>query len=356
MSEVRLEHIDKSFGHAEVLKDISLHIPDGSFTILLGPSGCGKSTLLRIVAGLEKNDSGRVLIGKRDVSRMPPGERNVAMVFQNYALYPHLTVCQNIEYGLKARKVKKEEREKLVAQAVKMVRLEDQVQKLPAHMSGGQRQRVALARAIVKRPCIFLMDEPLSNLDAKLRSEMRFELIEMYERLHTTFLYVTHDQVEAMSMGTHIVILDKGVIQQQGSPREIYENPGNVFVAGFIGSPPANLLWTAYATFAIRPEQVRVGEVAEPHICLPGRIVGSEHLGNETLYNVQTAFGPVQMRTENTWEGARGGTTLKLPVNKLMVFDEAGRRMADNAATSRVIAALQNAARKRQDEAIACNQ
>jgi sn-glycerol 3-phosphate transport system ATP-binding protein len=352
MSEVTLEHIDKRYGRAEVLKDISLHIPDGSFTILLGPSGCGKSTLLRIIAGLEKNDAGQVLIGGRDVTRTPPGERDVAMVFQNYALYPHLTVYQNIEYGLKARGVKKAEREELVAQAVAMVRLEDQVKKLPANMSGGQRQRVALARAIVKRPNIFLMDEPLSNLDAKLRSEMRFELIELYERLGATFLYVTHDQVEAMSMGTHIVVLNQGEIQQRGSPREIYEKPQNVFVAGFIGSPPANLLRTDYAVFAVRPEHIRTDETAEPHIALPGQIVSSEHLGNEALYSARTIFGQMRFRMENTWDGARGRVILKLPVDRIVALNASGSLIEDAEVRERLIAALNSTI----TESAACGQ
>ena len=202
MGKIAIEHLVKNFNKTKVLKDISLEIEDGSFTILLGPSGCGKSTLLRIIAGLETPTSGRLFIDDKDVTDSEPKDREIAMVFQNYALYPHMSVFKNVEYGLKIKKIPKEKRRKMVDDVLKMVDLSDQAEKLPAQMSGGQRQRVALARAIVKDPRVFLMDEPLSNLDAKLRTQMRFELIEMYKKVKNTFLYVTHDQVEAMSMGT----------------------------------------------------------------------------------------------------------------------------------------------------------
>jgi sn-glycerol 3-phosphate transport system ATP-binding protein len=263
------------------------------------------------------------------------------MVFQNYALYPHLTVYQNIEYGLKARKVKKAERDFLVEQALAMTRLEDQAKKLPAQMSGGQRQRVALARAMVKRPKIFLMDEPLSNLDAKLRGEMRLELIDLYRKLGATFLYVTHDQVEAMSMGTNIVILDKGIIQQRGIPRDIYEKPDNLFVAGFIGSPPANLLKTGGRVFGIRPEHISLRRFQEGQISLPGDIVSGEHLGNETIYSVQTEFGLVTMRTENCWNSERREVLLHLRREKIMVFDSAGFRVAPGPRREEAVAELE---------------
>lgn len=327
MSKVLIDKISKHFGPVEVLQEIELEIPDGSFTVLLGPSGCGKSTLLRIIAGLEKANCGQVSIGERVVTQLAPGERDVAMVFQNYALYPHLTVRQNIEYGLKARKVKKGEREKLVQDALEMVRLTDQASKLPAQMSGGQRQRVALARAIVKRPHVFLMDEPLSNLDAKLRGTMRAELTDLYRRLKTTFLYVTHDQVEAMSMGTNIVILDKGVIQQQGTPREIYENPANTFVAAFIGSPPATLITLRNFTYGVRPEHVALHEAEEPHCPLYGRIISSEHLGSETVYSIETALGMIIARGENRWNSEQCNVRICLPYEHLMVFDQNGRRV-----------------------------
>lgn len=329
MSNVKIEGISKSFGSVNVLNDINLNIEDGSFTILLGPSGCGKSTLLRIIAGLETPDEGAIHIGEENVTKTLPGDRNVAMVFQNYALYPHLTVYQNIEYGLKARKVKKAEREERVKEAVEMVRLEDQIKKLPAHMSGGQRQRVALARAIVKRPRIFLMDEPLSNLDAKLRNHMRVELTELYNKLQTSFLYVTHDQVEAMSMGTHIVILDKGIIQQEGTPQAIYEDPDNLFVAGFIGSPPANILKHDTYSFAIRPENILLDAAPEGHIALSGDVQSCEHLGYETIYNVKTSIGSFFLKTPNLWDSSKRAVQIYITRSKVMVFDESGKRIRE---------------------------
>jgi sn-glycerol 3-phosphate transport system ATP-binding protein len=341
MSEVTLEGIHKNFGALEVLRDITLHIPDGSFTVLLGPSGCGKSTLLRVIAGLEKASRGRVVIGGEDLTRAAPGDRDVAMVFQNYALYPHLTVYQNIEYGLKARKVKKAEREVLVEQALAMTRLQDQAKKLPAQMSGGQRQRAALARAIVKRPRIFLMDEPLSNLDAKLRGEMRLELIELYHKLRTTFLYVTHDQVEAMSMGTNVVILDQGLVRQQGIPRDIYEKPDNIFVAGFIGSPPANLIKAGAYTFGIRPEHISLRRIQDGMISLPGEIFSSEHLGCETIYSVRTDFGILTMRTENLWNSERREVQLYFPRDKIMAFDRTGGQVKSGSVREEALSILE---------------
>jgi sn-glycerol 3-phosphate transport system ATP-binding protein len=341
MSEVRLEGIHKNFGALEVLRDITLHIPDGSFTVLLGPSGCGKSTLLRVIAGLENASRGGVIIGGKDVTRLPPGDRDAAMVFQNYALYPHLTVYQNIEYGLKARKVKKAERKALVEQALAMTRLQDQAKKLPAQMSGGQRQRTALARAIVKRPKIFLMDEPLSNLDAKLRGEMRFELIELYHKLRTTFLYVTHDQVEAMSMGTNIVILDQGLVQQQGIPRDIYEKPDNLFVAGFIGSPPANLIKAGAYTFGIRPEHISLRRIQDGMISLPGEIFSSEHLGCETIYGVKTDFGILTIRAENVWSSERREVMVHFQREKIMVFDQTGGRVTNDLVRAEAVSILE---------------
>ncbi len=328
MSEITIQNITKNFKDVEVLKDISLEIEDGSFTVLLGPSGCGKSTLLRIISGLENPDNGEIVIGGETVTKAHPSKRDVAMVFQNYALYPHLTVYQNIEYGLKARKIPKSERTELVRQAVELVCLEDQVAKRPAQMSGGQRQRVALARAIVKRPKVFLMDEPLSNLDAKLRNQMRVELSELYNRLQTTFLYVTHDQVEAMSMGTSIVILNNGEIQQKGSPREVYENPANIFVAGFIGSPPANIIPTDTYQYAIRPEHIGLGATDEEHVTLMGQVISMEHLGYETIFNVRTGIGDFRVKEPDAWGDKRSSIRLCIKLKKVLCFDEYGQRLS----------------------------
>jgi ABC-type sugar transport system ATPase subunit len=241
-ASVELEHIEKKFGSTVALEAIDLVANPGEFLVLLGPSGCGKSTLLRIVAGLETPTAGTVRIGGVDVSAVEPRDRDVAMVFQNYALYPHLSVRRNIEFPLKARRVPAEERQRVAIQAAESLQLGALLDRKPSQLSGGQRQRVALARAIVRNPKAFLMDEPLSNLDARLRVEMRAELVELHMRTGTTVMYVTHDQVEAMTMGTRIAVMSNGVLRQLGAPQDVHDRPADVFVAGFIGSPPMNLL------------------------------------------------------------------------------------------------------------------
>ena len=242
MSAVRYQGVEKTFGPIAALHALDLDLPDRTFLALLGPSGCGKTTALRILAGLELPTAGRVLIGERDVTRLQPRDRDVAMVFQSYALYPHMSVRKNIEFPLKTRRVAKEEREELVLDAAQSLGLETLFERKPAQLSGGQRQRVALARAIVRRPEVFLMDEPLSNLDAKLRVQTRAELVELQRSLATTVVYVTHDQVEAMTMGHRIAIMSDGVLHQVGPPQSVYEKPANLFVARFIGTPPMNTL------------------------------------------------------------------------------------------------------------------
>lgn len=293
---------------------------------MLGPSGCGKSTLLRIIAGLEKQDAGRLIIGNEDVSGLEPQDRDIAMVFQNYALYPHMNVRKNIEYGLKAKRVPKEERQQRIDSVVKLVQLEDQLDKLPAQMSGGQRQRVALARAIVKRPRAFLMDEPLSNLDAKLRSQMRVEIASLHKHLGTTFLYVTHDQVEAMSMGTHIVVLNGGSIMQQGTPREIYTNPQNLFVAQFIGSPPANVLKFGDHYAAIRPEEIYFQPDVGRRLTLKGEVQAREHLGGETLYYVMTEYGRMVVKGDHFWDDDSQTVQMYFSEQSVMFFDQQENR------------------------------
>ncbi|WP_300697447.1 ATP-binding cassette domain-containing protein, partial [uncultured Clostridium sp.] len=237
MANIILKKIKKSYSNkTTVIDNLNLEIDDGSFTVLVGPSGCGKSTTLRMVAGLEDITSGDLYIGDENVTKVESNKRGISMVFQNYALYPHMTVKENIEFGLKNNKVKKEERNRLISEVSSIVGLDEYLNRKPSDLSGGQRQRVALARAMVKTPKVFLMDEPLSNLDAKLRNQMRSELIQLHKRLKSTFVYVTHDQVEAMSMADKIVIMDKGKIMQVDSPKEIYKNPKNIFVAQFIGN------------------------------------------------------------------------------------------------------------------------
>ncbi len=234
---VRFERVSKLFGDTVALRDFSLDIADGEFVVLLGPSGCGKTTALRILAGLEEATSGSVFIGDRDVSDVAPRERDIAMVFQNYALYPHMSVYDNIAFGLRMRRFSRKVVDDTVREASTLLGLGELLKRRPGQLSGGQRQRVALARAIVRRPKAFLMDEPLSNLDAKLRANTRIELIRLHRRLESTVLYVTHDQVEAMTMGQRIAVMDKGVLQQVGTAADVYARPANLFVAEFIGSP-----------------------------------------------------------------------------------------------------------------------
>ncbi len=240
MADVILKDVTKNFGKVVAVNKSNLHINDGEFLVLLGPSGCGKTTTLRLVAGLEEPTSGEIYIGDRLVNDVSPKDRNIAMVFQNYALYPHMNVYQNISFGLRLRKTPKDEIDRRVKVAATMLGLENLLERKPKELSGGQRQRVALARAIVRNPQVYLMDEPLSNLDAKLRVQTRGELIKLHKRLGVTTVYVTHDQVEAMTLGDRVVVMNKGVIQQVGKPKEVYDKPVNKFVAGFVGTPPMN--------------------------------------------------------------------------------------------------------------------
>jgi ABC-type sugar transport system ATPase subunit len=241
-AEVRLDRIAKSFGATEVIPPMDLTIGAGEFCVLVGPSGCGKSTLLRTIAGLEEPSSGRVLIGGRDMTREEPSKRGVAMVFQSYALYPHMTVAENMEFGLEMAKVPRPERRAAVEAAARTLRLTDYLDRKPRQLSGGQRQRVAIGRAIVRKPAVFLFDEPLSNLDAELRVEMRLELARIHRDLGATMIHVTHDQLEAMTLADRIVVMNRGRVEQEGSPEALYADPDSLFVAGFLGSPRMNLL------------------------------------------------------------------------------------------------------------------
>jgi multiple sugar transport system ATP-binding protein len=243
VSEIRLERVTKLFaGDVRAVDDVNLTIQSGEFMVLVGPSGCGKSTLLRMIAGLEEVSEGEIWIGDREVSRLAPRDRDIAMVFQNYALYPHLTVAKNLAYGLKVRKTPKPEMDRRVGEVARMLGLEELLNRRPGALSGGQRQRVAMGRAIVREPAAFLMDEPLSNLDAKLRVDMRAELARLHERLGVTTIYVTHDQVEAMTLGTRVAVMRSGTVQQVDTPQRLYRAPANLFVAAFIGSPSMNLV------------------------------------------------------------------------------------------------------------------
>ena len=308
MASVTLEGLTKRFGvdGPEALSTVNLDIDDGEFVVLVGPSGCGKTTLLRIVAGLESATEGRVLLNGADISGVRPGDRDIAMVFQNYALFPHLTVAENIGFGLRIRGVSKAERRLRVVEAAELLGLDGFLDRRPGELSGGQRQRVAMGRAIVRNPAVFLMDEPLSNLDAKLRIEMRAEISRLQRALAATTIYVTHDQTEAMTMGDRVVVLDKGVVQQVASPSELYERPVNAFVARFIGAPTMNLLRVKVrdgllhvteraisgrgpvapsvdgdVLLGARPEHIRIVAGDSPEALITGEVALVEHLGKE---------------------------------------------------------------------------
>jgi multiple sugar transport system ATP-binding protein len=335
VAEILIKHLTKTFGKVEAVKDVSLRIADGEFLVLLGPSGCGKSTILRIVAGLEDADAGEIVVGGRLVNFIDPVKRNVAMVFQNYALYPHMTVYKNIAFPLEMAKKTKGEIDSAVRRAAGILGLEDMLQRLPEQLSGGQRQRVALARAIVREPQAFLMDEPLSNLDAQLRIQTRLELIQLHARLGITTMYVTHDQVEAMTMGHRIAVMRDGVLQQLGTPQDVYRRPANVFVATFLGAPPMNLIDGALDAVAgggwrfrgqnvdvplspevlsppelaheveasgnvklgLRPEHFRIGAPGQDG-GIPGRVLFLEPVGSDLYLTVEAGGGTVQVRTD----------------------------------------------------------
>ena len=282
MGQIKLNQVAKSFGDVEVIPPLDLTIEDGEFTVFVGPSGCGKSTLLRLIAGLEDITAGHIEIDGADATDVPPAKRGLAMVFQSYALYPHMSVRKNIAFPMKMAGVPEDEQKRRIENAAKALNLTDYLDRRPGQLSGGQRQRVAIGRAIVREPAAFLFDEPLSNLDAALRVGMRLEISELHERLKTTMIYVTHDQVEAMTMADKIVVLRAGVIEQVGSPLDLYHNPRNEFVAGFIGSPKMNLIKGdeaerhGAATIGIRPEHT---DVSTTEGAWKGTVGVAEHLG-----------------------------------------------------------------------------
>ncbi|HEV7433748.1 MAG TPA: ABC transporter ATP-binding protein [Pseudorhizobium sp.] len=300
MSSLTLRNLNKRFGTVDVIRGVDLDVSDGEFVVFVGPSGCGKSTLLRMISGLEDVTSGELRIGERIVNEVPPAKRGVAMVFQSYALYPHLTVRENMGFGLKVRKIAAPERGRRVAEAAALLKLESLLDRFPRELSGGQRQRVAIGRAIVGNPDVFLFDEPLSNLDAELRVHMRSEIAALHKRLGNTMIYVTHDQVEAMTLADKIVVLRDGLIEQIGSPRELYERPENVFVAQFIGSPKMNILPAASAAglgtvpsssaqVGVRPEHLSLASPAEGE--LVGTVLVSEYTGASSLLHIALDSG-----------------------------------------------------------------
>jgi multiple sugar transport system ATP-binding protein len=329
MAGVTYDHVTKKFDGTVAVNEFELSIADGEFMVFVGPSGCGKTTCLRILAGLETASSGRVLIGERVVNNVAPQARNVAMVFQSYALYPHMTVYNNLAFGLRNLKVPRKEVEERVRRGAEMLDLTPLLKRKPKQLSGGQRQRVALGRAIVREPAAFLMDEPLSNLDAQLRVQTRAEILKLQRRLGTTTVYVTHDQVEAMTMGDRIAVMNLGVLQQVGSPQELYERPVNAFVAGFIGSPAMNLVTAplvgaggANLIAGFRPEHMHVNGTALDAISFDARIEVIEYLGSEKLVHASrdetalTALIPVEQPAA---EGEN--MTFSVPREKLHLFD-----------------------------------
>jgi sn-glycerol 3-phosphate transport system ATP-binding protein len=347
---LRLESIERSFGPVRVLDGVTTATEPGRFVVLLGPSGCGKSTLLRIIAGLDTATSGRVLIGRRDVSRLPPVERGVAMVFQNYALFPHLSVAENIVFGLKARRVPRAERERRLAHAATMLGLSALLDRRPTQLSGGQQQRVALARAVVAEAPICLMDEPLSNLDAQLRAEMRREIHALQRRIGMTMVYVTHDQAEAMNMADRVVLLREGRIEQDAAPAELYARPASVFAASFIGTPPMSLLRlapgpagavvrgtdgpavassdAAGAILGVRPEGISPTDGEG----LPARVLAAEFLGAETVLAcaVGDAGETLQARVPGHHALSAGAPLrLSLPPARHLFDATSGRRLPD---------------------------
>lgn len=334
MASIEFKNVTKTFGKNVVIDQLNLKIKDGSFTVLVGPSGCGKTTLLRMIAGIGPQTSGSVLIDGRDVTEITPGKRGVAMVFQNYAIYPTMSVRENIEFGLKNNKVPQEERRRLVEEISSTVGLVPYLDRKPGTLSGGQRQRVALARAMVKNPVVFLMDEPLSNLDAKLRVQMRVELIELHRKLKTTFVYVTHDQVEAMSMADTIVLMNGGEIQQEASPVDIYYDPNNLFTACFIGSPPMNIasLNEKRYKYGFRPERAVLSmESKNEAISRKMKIITREMLGNETIYSLRDSNGStfmVKQLEDNFTEEEE--VFVNVALKNIYFFDEKEMRIRQN--------------------------
>ncbi|MBP0481196.1 ABC transporter ATP-binding protein [Sagittula salina] len=335
MGRIVLEKVVKRFGQAEVIPPLDLTIEDGEFTVFVGPSGCGKSTLLRLIAGLEDVSSGRIVIDGTDATELAPAKRGLAMVFQSYALYPHMTVRRNIAFPMKMAGMDQAEQDRRIAKAAEALNLTDYLDRKPGQLSGGQRQRVAIGRAIVREPQAFLFDEPLSNLDAALRVGMRLEISELHKRLNTTMIYVTHDQVEAMTMADKIVVLRAGHIEQVGSPLDLYRTPRNLFVAGFIGSPRMNFIDGAEAakhgahTIGIRPEHM---EVSSTSGLWKGRVGVAEHLGSDTFIHVHDTglAETMTIRVDGEVDLHHGDTVYMTPREEMLHrFDAQGLRMAE---------------------------
>jgi multiple sugar transport system ATP-binding protein len=343
MSNLNLSQLVKTFGHTEVLHRIDLEIRDGEFVVLVGPSGCGKSTTLRLIAGLEEVTSGTIEIGGKVVNNLEPKERDIAMVFQNYAIYPHMSVRKNIGFGLRSSKMPSADKEKRIDEIAEILGMTDLLARKPSQLSGGQRQRVAIGRAMVRDPAVFLFDEPLSNLDAQLRTQMRLEIKKLHQRVGATIVFVTHDQVEAMTMADRIVIMKDGYIQQVGTPSEVYHSPANTFVAGFIGSPAMNMIPARVAggaiqidgganvllgtqisgerrvVLGIRPEDL---EPVDGPALISGSVNVREPLGHETLIHVGTAHGDIIAKADGRTPPDIGNTVkLGAEERNIHIFD-----------------------------------
>jgi multiple sugar transport system ATP-binding protein len=340
MAPITFEHVTKRFDDAVAVNDLNIDVADGEFLVLVGPSGCGKTTALRMLAGLEEISDGRILIGDRVVNNVAPGARDVAMVFQSYALYPHMTVYDNLAFSLRNQKLPKEEIDRRVKAAADVLELSEYLKRKPKQLSGGQRQRVALGRAIVREPAGFLMDEPLSNLDAALRVQTRAEILKLQKRLGTTTIYVTHDQVEAMTMGDRIAVMSRGVLQQIGSPEDLYTRPANVFVAKFIGSPSMNLIPSGTLGIGgvgqlagFRPEHVELGDGRPGSAHYDATVEVVEYLGDEQLAHLRLGDQeilvklPVEPRLEEGRQQA-----FSVPLRKVLLFDETSTNAVGTAA------------------------
>ena len=349
MAFLKFEDIDKSFGKNNVISKFNLEVEKGKFIVLLGPSGCGKSTLLRMIAGLEKIDNGKILLENNLLNDLLPSKRKIAMVFQSYALYPHMSVFQNISFGLKSEKISKNQIKDKVIEAAKILKIEELLDRRPKELSGGQRQRVAIGRAITRNPKLFLFDEPLSNLDAALRSEMRVEISKLHKKLKSNIVYVTHDQIEAMTLADKIVIMNNGRIEQYGSPEEIYNNPTNIFVAEFIGNPRMNILkienhdiinkntfklidkeikfensnFNKEFYIGIRPEDISLEENSEIAIDINVDLI--ENLGSEKI--IYTQLNGTEIRIKSSKNIIDKNITIYLPKNRLYLFDNNKNRL-----------------------------
>ncbi len=358
MARVLFDHVWKRFGEVAALKDFHLEVEDKEFLVLVGPSGCGKSTALRLLAGLERITEGSIYIGDQVINDVPPKDRDIAMVFQSYALYPHMTIRDNIGFGLKLRKIPKDEIQRRIAEAAQILGVENLLDRKPGQLSGGQRQRIAVARAIVREPRVFLLDEPLSNLDAKLRVNTRAEISKLHKRLGTTFIYVTHDQTEAMTMATRIAVMDAGVIQQVGTPQDLYDHPANVFVAGFIGSPAMNFFTARVAEedgalvldggsfkvktpldrveefkefvgrellFGIRPENIHDAEFVPRGVStapVEVQVDVTELMGNEVFLHMLAGETKLLARVDPRTELSAGDTVeVMMDLERMHVFD-----------------------------------